>query len=409
MDEKITFLLGDKLPLVSEAIISIVSYSPGGTYTEKNETKKSKKTVNSYVTSLIDLWSRAFGEKFVMTRNAVVKKLRKYIESYGKSLNKAAKKDNLSRRQRRNIWRNEHDFCLDIHSPKYCPMKDYDDEEKKFYIGQISKERVGYISDIVDINYENTEMESRKKEHENDMLIGDEVNFIEEGESMISTIDDDSFDPNFVMSGNDAPIANSSFIHLDDSNMSQSRSGLKRYSDNVSSLQVQNPRPKIRKVRDCTDDIKSTCVQVSVNCGLSANMAILAVKIVCKSLYKHECYLSKDEAMSSDKMAKATAMETEHQKQKTPVTTEDYASYEHVLPSAKNITDYKQLLAIQEEKDAATTLYNMPDGIKCTLHYDTTQRCKIDGDWPAIIYLVSAMAIDIHFGRCSSPMKIEHR
>ena len=90
--------------------------------------------------------------------------------------------------------------------------------------------------------------------------------------------------------------------------------------------------------------------------------------------------------MSFDETLKqATSMETGHQEQKTPVNSEDYAVYKHVLPSAKTITDYKQLFAIQEEKDAATT-YNMLDGIKCTLHYDTTQRCKIDGEWPAIIF-----------------------
>ena len=97
--------------------------------------------------------------------------------------------------------------------------------------------------------------------------------------------------------------------------------------------------------------------------------------------------------MSFDKTLKqreqATSMETDHQEQKTPVNSEDYTVYKHVLPSAKTITDYKQLLAIQEEKDAATMLYNMPDGIKCTLHYDTTQRCKIDGEWPAIIFSFS--------------------
>ena len=44
-------------------------------------------------------------------------------------------------------------------------------------------------------------MEMKKKQHENDTLVDDEVAFIEEGESMISTIDDDCFDPDFVMSG----------------------------------------------------------------------------------------------------------------------------------------------------------------------------------------------------------------
>ena len=53
-------------------------------------------------------------------------------------------------------------------------------------------------------------------------------------------------------------------------------------------------QPEIRKVRDCTDAIKSTCVQVSVQCGISAEIAILAVKIVCQALYNHTYYLNKE-------------------------------------------------------------------------------------------------------------------
>ena len=82
-----------------------------------------------------------------------------------------------------------------------------------------------------------------------------------------------------LLSECDVPIATSSFIHPYKVNMSQNQSGLKRrFSDNESSSQVQNPHPKICMMRDCTDDIKSTCTQVSVHCGVSAKMAILAVK-----------------------------------------------------------------------------------------------------------------------------------
>ena len=59
------------------------------------------------------------------------------------------------------------------------------------------------------------------------------------------------------------------------------------------------------------------------------------------------------------------------------------------MTSPKTINDYKQLLAVQEEADAANCLYNMPSNVKCTLHYGTTSRCKIDGEWPAIIFSFS--------------------
>ena len=41
-------------------------------------------------------------------------------------------------------------------------------------------------------------------------------------------------------------------------------------------------------------------------------------------------------------------------------------------------------MAIQNEKDGALALKNMKAGDKCTLHFDYTQRSKIDGDWPCL-------------------------
>ena len=49
--------------------------------------------------------------------------------------------------------------------------------------------------------------------------------------------------------------------------------------------------------------------------------------------------------------------------------------------------NYKLTLAIQAEKEAATALYNMPDDVKSTLHFDSTQRSKIDGDWPYLMLI----------------------
>ena len=34
-------------------------------------------------------------------------------------------------------------------------------------------------------------------------------------------------------------------------------------------------------------------------------------------------------------------------------------------------------------------LFNIPESVKCTLHYETTSRCKIDCDWPSIIFSFS--------------------
>ena len=93
-----------------------------------------------------------------------------------------------------------------------------------------------------------------------------------------------------------------------------------------------------------------------------------------KGFYNHNYYLSKDEAIEKDstliEYKKATEPKPNKRTKKndvkspTPVTSNDYKPYENVLPTAKTINDHKQLLAIQHEKEAATALYSIPEGVK---------------------------------------------
>ena len=39
------------------------------------------------------------------------------------------------------------------------------------------------------------------------------------------------------------------------------------------------------------------------------------------------------------------------------------------------------------ERDAAMALYNIKDNIKVTLHFGSTQKSNIDGDWPCLILI----------------------
>ena len=93
--------------------------------------------------------------------------------------------------------------------------------------------------------------------------------------------------------------------------------------------------------------------------------------MVCSHLYEHEFYLSPHAATGQK--------ETEA----------NYNKYEYVLPSARTISDYKQMQASQAERDAAVALYQKGEDVKATLHYDTTSRSCIDGEWPAIILYFS--------------------
>ena len=113
---------------------------------------------------------------------------------------------------------------------------------------------------------------------------------------------------------------NSSEIHL---NTSLNRSGLARDTKQYAVKEVQTEylvqeQPKIRKIRDCTDGVKSTCVELSVKCNISAEMSRTAVQTVCKGIYQHNYYLSKEEAIEKDPgLAELKQVESNTTKKKT--------------------------------------------------------------------------------------------
>ena len=106
-----------------------------------------------------------------------------------------------------------------------------------------------------------------------------------------------------------------------------------------------------------------------------------AVKTVCKHLYNHDFYLPIEEAQADT----VEVCEPEPKRSKRPMTKKDYENYEFVLPSAKTISDYKYLQASQTESDVALAMIDKAEDVKITLHYDTTSRNSIDGEWPSIV------------------------
>ena len=259
-------------------------------------------------------------------------------------------------------------------------MQQLTGNEKIFYEDQLSN-RECRLSQEVDL-----EFEEDREQILNEMLMIEEENMRNESYALGEEC------PTEPVSENNE-VADSAMLKI-----SCNRSVLARSTVTVveketqTDLQEFTARPKIRKVRDCTSDVKSTCAEVSVKCNVSAQMSRVAVQTVCKGLYKHEFYLTKEEAKTERKEISQEHLPVDEQNNENvarPVKKEDYADYEFVLPSTKTIVDYKQLLSIQHEKDAALALKDIPEGIKVTLHYDTTQRSKIDGDWPCLILIFS--------------------
>ena len=141
--------------------------------------------------------------------------------------------------------------------------------------------------------------------------------------------------------------------------------------------------------------VKTACVNLSVKFKMSAEMSRVAVQTVSKNPYDHNYFLSKDEAIERDPSLSEYKQDNhpsiKRQKLDFPnkqvsKSLSEYKPYKNVLPSTKTINDYKLTLAIQAEKEAATALYNMPDDWN-QLHFDSTQRSKVDGDWPCLILI----------------------
>ena len=56
-----------------------------------------------------------------------------------------------------------------------------------------------------------------------------------------------------------------------------------------------------------------------------------------------------------------------------------------MLPSAKVVSNYKNEKALHQEIAAVKTLASIQHDTRCTLHFDTTGRSRVDGEWPALI------------------------
>ena len=82
MSTELVFVLGEKLPWVTEAVISIYNYAPGGSAKKGKESKRRKDAVNAYVKCLIEMWSKAFGSENIIERKAVAKKIGNVLALY---------------------------------------------------------------------------------------------------------------------------------------------------------------------------------------------------------------------------------------------------------------------------------------------------------------------------------------
>lgn len=393
MDEAVNlrFVLGDTLPTYYDVAISIFSVAVNPA------SSKMKNAIYSYATSLNEMWEKSFTSQHVIKRCNTIKRIENLVQLYSKEVyipaTRRSKKHSYdtqttqkSIRTRNKEWKNKtikvpgkNQFdkkCVAV-SSLFDLIKESDKltgAERVFYHDQC-KERLCRLSEEIDEEWVEQQLAMFELEKKNA---------------------DDNDDHQSVNSNEETDNSDAECQDLDSS---INRSGLQRVFKEDKLVQtsfVYEHKPQVRVVRDCTSQIKNTCVQTSVKCGISSAKAAVAVQTVCKELYGHTYFLSKEEAIENDPNLAYLKVEVPPKKRRRldepkstprkPLTTKtDYIPYKDVLPSARTLNDHKQLLAVQAEADAASALLAMDSSVRCTLHYDTTSRSKIDGEWPSII------------------------
>ena len=364
---EVRFVLGDKLPWVSEMVLAIVSYAPGGSPKVNKETTIRKAAVNAYAACLVNLWNKAFGQEYVCREKAVKQKIRKHLEKFFNEVT-CNRRTTSTRRERIMKWKmiESVNQLFDILQPN-CKVNSFNSSEKQFYLSQKDKSREGYISEQIDIEYEKKKEDDRVAQEEKEALVEEELSYIYEDDDADMT-ETENVEMTFL-SGDKDVLSN--------------RSGLMRH--NLETEDVVT-RQEIQKQKNFTEEIKSVISNVSYATRISVDKARVAVKVVCAELYNHNYYLTADEQEANEPPTSDVCEPTEKRARlsNTPRSKEDYERYRYVLPSPRVIRQYKHVQATQEEMEAGMKLYNSLD-VCVTFHYDTTSRCNIDGEWPARI------------------------
>lgn len=365
--------ISTKLPTVQDMVLDIFKHAT------QPESQKMANIINEYSKSLIYVWQKAFGKQHVSSTTNVKYHIKKYVKTYHREVyvkthrNVKKKKDEgeekcapaakESSRTLQAKWRKTNCILFDIGKD----MSNFDDEsdEMKFYLQQKTS-REGRIADEIDEEYENEQAEQAERVNELRIQEEEEEQFIMEDESM--------------------EVFNSTINESTSAmNISNNRSGMIRLKPIGVDIGLQTDlavpdRPSLRKnKRISTENVKNACALVSTCSGVSAEMSRRIVKIIAKELYGHNLYLTPEEQAEGESIEM-----TLDQKANQSIQDRTY-----VIPSARTITDHKQLMASETETEAAIALLEKDSCVKAIIHYDTTSRNNIDGDWPTIILRLS--------------------
>ena len=152
--------------------------------------------------------------------------------------------------------------------------------------------------------------------------------------------------------------------------------------DNLDGLFV---RPDIRTTHNFDPSVKDAISTASVRCAISIPKARVAYQAIMEKRYGHRHYISAEEQRKFEPNLVDIEEEEEPQQPKRVRSKDDYAAYKVVLPSEKVVGTFKHDQSLHQEITAGEALGNLDTGTRVTLHFNTTSRSRLEGEWPALI------------------------
>ena len=318
------------------------------------------------------LWCMAFTEDHTVVPITIRRKLDKHLKSYRTEVQK--KRGN--ERKNLKLWLEKNSILFDLLKPTSDPYT-FDEEEKNFYFDQKQGHRRMALSDQVDSEFETARDEARQAEQIRDQQLQNEMEYIEGGGA---GEDEQQMDETDQMSDIQRQQA-------------QNRSGLIRSTKSFANAATQTTAqesettPSLRKnLRNFHPKVKAAIATTSSKAGITVEQARRAFQSSAEVFYGETYYLSVDdipkETNDTAKLQPSTP--------KRPRSAVDYRNYEHVLPSARVICREKHLQSIQTERNCALAMLDTDETDKITVHYDTTSRRRVNGEWTSVIVKFSS-------------------
>ena len=287
----VEFVFGDKLPWACEVVKLIIKRAPGGSPHADKQQSIRKETVEKCANALFHQWAFAFGAEHILSTPTIRKHIIKQMIQFHSDVHGSKYKGTHSKRARITLWRRNHMFLFDLLKPD-VDINSFDKTERIFYEAQKLPSRRGYISEQLDEEYEERVANRRRLLEEEKQLHDEKEAEIEE---LLHELGQSDTEPD------DEPDELNTSVQ---SHMSTRSGKILQITINAETQTdfIQFAKPIIRSANNkvCTDQVKNTCAILSTELECSAEKARKGVKIVCKGMYDHEFYLSREESLAAN-------------------------------------------------------------------------------------------------------------